>query len=252
MTSTVLDALLGSRIRRGTHETSLPTEGLLETGIPDLDAFIGGLPRGRTCEILGPASAGKTTLLLSLLRQAMSPGATARDGDAAPRSRAGGACGSPEEEVRAGGSRAVALVDLSRTVFPGGRWAQGRLLVVRPKSAELGLRALDVLLSSASFEIIALVGSLPRGLPEALRVRVARLCREAGTSVVACGEHPVFSSCCALRLELDPLPDGVVVARVTKNRQGPLGERRLLLRHFPRLRVDAQVSPLRLVGQEVA
>ena len=58
----VLDTLLGSRIRRGTHETSLPAEGLLPTGIPELDAFIGGLPRGRACEILGPASAGKTTL----------------------------------------------------------------------------------------------------------------------------------------------------------------------------------------------
>jgi hypothetical protein len=224
MTSTVLDALLGSRIRRGTHETTLPTEGLLATGIPDLDAFIGGLPRGRACEILGPASAGKTTLLLSLVREAMG----------AHR-------------------RAVALVDLSRTVFPGGRWAQGRLLVVRPKSAELGLRALDVLLASASFEVIALVASLPRGLPEALRVRVARLCREAGTTVVACGEHPVFSSCCALRLEMDPLPDGAVMARVTKNRQGPLGERRLSLRHLPRLLradpLDPQVSPLHLVGE---
>jgi recombination protein RecA len=42
------------------------------TGFPDLDRAlgIGGLPQGRVCELLGPATSGKTTLALKFLAQA--------------------------------------------------------------------------------------------------------------------------------------------------------------------------------------
>jgi recombination protein RecA len=44
----------------------------IPTGFPDLDRAlgIGGLPKGRVCELVGPATSGKTTLALKFLAQA--------------------------------------------------------------------------------------------------------------------------------------------------------------------------------------
>lgn len=50
--------------------TDLPEAETLPTGIAALDRLTGGLPRGRITEILGPASSGRTSLLLSTLAQA--------------------------------------------------------------------------------------------------------------------------------------------------------------------------------------
>lgn len=48
----------------------------IPTGFPHLDRAlgIGGLPKGRLCEIVGPATSGKTTLALKLLSQAQAGG----------------------------------------------------------------------------------------------------------------------------------------------------------------------------------
>ena len=43
----------------------------------DLALGVGGLPRGRMCEIFGPESSGKTTLCLSLIAEAQKAGGTA-------------------------------------------------------------------------------------------------------------------------------------------------------------------------------
>jgi recombination protein RecA len=51
----------------------------IPTGFPDLDHAlgIGGLPKGRICELLGPATSGKTTLALKFLVQAQASGGQA-------------------------------------------------------------------------------------------------------------------------------------------------------------------------------
>ena len=46
----------------------------------DLALGVGGLPRGRICEIFGPESSGKTTLCLALIAEAQKKGGTAGDG----------------------------------------------------------------------------------------------------------------------------------------------------------------------------
>jgi recombination protein RecA len=48
----------------------------IPTGFPRLDRVlgIGGLPKGRVCEVLGPATSGKTTLALKFLAQAQRDG----------------------------------------------------------------------------------------------------------------------------------------------------------------------------------
>src|SRR5260370_33261669 len=40
---------------------------LVSTGIPEMDALVGGLPRGAMTEICGAACSGRTSLLLSAL-----------------------------------------------------------------------------------------------------------------------------------------------------------------------------------------
>ena len=185
----------------------LPEEGrqspFLPLGLPDFDARLGGLPRGRITEVLGPASAGKTTFMLEAL------------------ARVSGA--------RVSGSHAseglAALIDLSGTIFPEAPWAERRLLVIRPRCVEDGLRALDALSSSAAFDLLAFESSgFSHPLPEAVAVRAARLSRETGSVLLVFGTAPIFGSSCALRLELSSTRDGRVRALVTKSRQGALGE----------------------------
>src|SRR5579862_1846393 len=45
-----------------------PAPEMASSGIPALDALTGGLPRGCLTEICGPASSGRTTVLLAALR----------------------------------------------------------------------------------------------------------------------------------------------------------------------------------------
>jgi recombination protein RecA len=47
-----------------------PRPEMLSTGIPQIDALTGGIPRGCMSEIYGPASSGKTSILLATLAAA--------------------------------------------------------------------------------------------------------------------------------------------------------------------------------------
>lgn len=46
------------------------TAEVISTGIPEIDSLLGGLPRGGITEIVGPASSGRTSLMLSTLSHA--------------------------------------------------------------------------------------------------------------------------------------------------------------------------------------
>jgi len=47
-----------------------PTPQMVSSGIPALDALTGGLPRGCLTEVCGPASSGRTTVLVAALAAA--------------------------------------------------------------------------------------------------------------------------------------------------------------------------------------
>src|SRR5580765_2570312 len=57
-------------ITLASHLKIRPAPEMASTGIPALDALTGGLPRGCLTEICGPASSGRTTLLLAALAAA--------------------------------------------------------------------------------------------------------------------------------------------------------------------------------------
>src|SRR5271165_3879296 len=113
-----------------------PAPEMVSSGVPAIDALTGGLPRGCLTEICGPASSGRTTLLLAALAAA---------------TRRGEFC---------------AVVDASDALDPQSVAATGvelqRLLWVRcgenspEKSLEQLLRATDLLLESGGFGMIAL------------------------------------------------------------------------------------------------
>src|ERR1700753_1814961 len=98
---------------------------LVSTGIPSLDAVIGGLPRGAMTEICGPPCSGRTSVLLSAL---------------AARTAEGETC---------------ALIDARDSFDPAVASAAGvaleQVLWVRCQNADQALRATDLLIQAGGF-----------------------------------------------------------------------------------------------------
>ncbi len=66
---------IGTSTLRGSQLREKRTREFLSTGMKHLDLLLsGGIPRGQITEIIGPASSGKTSLLLSILSQATTRG----------------------------------------------------------------------------------------------------------------------------------------------------------------------------------
>ena len=147
------DSELGVR-RASTLER--PSPEMVSTGVPAIDALTGGLPRGALTEIVGPASSGRTSLLLSLLAQA-----TARQ-EACALVDASDAL-DPESAVAAG-------IDLKRLLWvrcrvPGS--CEARAGIARTRSevkkrtdpgahVEQALKTADLLLQSGGFGVVVL------------------------------------------------------------------------------------------------
>jgi recombination protein RecA len=68
----------GSILRLGSKDAIVPVS-VISTGSISLDAAlgVGGLPRGRICEIFGPESSGKTTIALQVIAEAQKMGGIA-------------------------------------------------------------------------------------------------------------------------------------------------------------------------------
>jgi recombination protein RecA len=96
----------------------------------DLALGVGGLPRGRTCEIYGPESSGKTTLCLSVIAEAQRQGGTA------------------------------VFVDVEHALDP--RWAKvlgvdlENLMVSQPESGEDALNITETLIRSGAVDVVVI------------------------------------------------------------------------------------------------
>src|SRR5689334_7261317 len=69
-----IESAVGSRFAAPLTFRERVAPEFIASGVPELDETTGGLPRGSITEIFGPASSGRTSLLLAVLREA-----TARD-----------------------------------------------------------------------------------------------------------------------------------------------------------------------------
>jgi len=200
-----------------------PAPEMVSSGVPAIDALTGGLPRGCLTEICGPASSGRTTLLLAALAAATRRGEFCVVVDASdaldPHSAA--ACGVELDRllwVRCGEEitqknspqKPRAKQKIPQTAFDFNRtssWPSERRL-------EQVLRATDLLLESGGFGLIILdLADLPpqaaRRIPLTTWFRFRRAVENKPTILLAIEQHPIAGSCSSLILQLGPPNDRI-------------------------------------------
>ena len=158
-----------------------PAPDLLPSGITNFDAIFGGIPRGCVTDIFGPASSGRTSLLFSLLSEAMA-----------------------REEF-------CALVDASDAFDPTSAAAAGvafaRLLWIRcGGNAEHALKATDLLLQAGGFGLVAMdLGDIApataRRISLASWYRLRRAVENTPTALVVVERAPHARACAQLAVE---------------------------------------------------
>jgi recombination protein RecA len=182
---------------------------MASSGIAELDRFTGGLPRGCLTEIYGPASSGRTSLLLAALTSATRRGefcALVDAGDAFdPQSAAdAGVLFQRLLWIRCGESSSKPNRESSRS-----RTARKNS---RLHNLDQALRTLDLLLSSGGFGLIAfdLAGVSPhltRKIPLTTWFRFRRAVETTPTILLAIEDQPLAGSCSSLLLHLSA--DGI-------------------------------------------
>jgi len=160
---------------------SRPVPELVRTGVSEVDSATGGLPRGCLTEIIGPASSGRTSLLLAILAEATVRG-----------------------EI-------CALIDAEDAFDPASAASAGvrleRLLWVRSShNAEHALKAADLIIQGGGFGLVVMdLGDTP--VPTARRIsltswfRLRRAVEHTPTVLVAVARQSNAKTCASLTLE---------------------------------------------------
>jgi hypothetical protein len=181
-----------------------PAPDMAASGIPELDSLAGGLPRGCLTEICGPASSGRTSALLASLA------AATRRQEACTLVDTTDAFHPP--------SAADAGIDLARLLWircaadaPSRRRARDR----QPPSEyrifenrlEQALRALDLLLQSGGFGLIAVdFSDVPfqavRRIPLTSWFRFQRALEHTPTVLLVMASAPCAQTCASLVFQL--------------------------------------------------
>src|ERR1700752_2944386 len=155
----------------------------LSTGVSEIDASTGGLPRGAISEIFGPASSGRTSLMYLMLSQA-----------------------TRNEEI-------CALVDTNDVFAPTAATAAGvdfdRLLWIRcAGNLEHAFKAADLLLHAGGFGLVILdlgdvAGKDARRIISSWWYRFRRTVEDRPTVLTVISEEACTRSCAAVTLELN-------------------------------------------------
>jgi hypothetical protein len=154
----------------------VPPDRMAATGCPDLDAVLGGgLRRGHLSEIIGPASSGRTTLMVNALAAATSRGEVAALVDTYDTFDPASAAGHG--------------VDLTRVLWVRGTNDPGRAL----KAYSLILQAGGFGL--AAFDLSDAPPAALRGFPWTTWMRIARIIEGGDTVALLVGlDHLARSS----------------------------------------------------------
>src|ERR1700737_4724788 len=158
---------------------------LVSSGIPQIDAAVGGLPRGAMTEICGPACSGRTSLLLSVL---------------ASRTADGEVC---------------AFVDARDSFDPLSAQSAGvalkQLLWVRCQNIDQALRATDLLIQAGGFGLVAVdLSDVPqktvRQVPLNAWFRFRRAVEDTPTILLVFEQEANAKTCASLVLRLEAGP----------------------------------------------
>ncbi len=161
----------------------------LPTGVATIDAMLfGGFPRGQLSEVHGPASSGRTGLVLALLARSTGGGALAAFVD-------------PDDRLDPS-SAAAAGVDLARLLWLRGQGIPGQ------KGLAEAVAAVGTLAGSGLFETVVLdlagVPEAERRLPGATWIRLQRTVEDAPTALVLLADRHVACGPGGVSLALAP------------------------------------------------
>jgi len=203
-------ALHDSRLAGVTPASRLavPALEMVSSGIAEMDALTGGLPRGCLTEICGPASSGRTTMLLAALAAATKRGEFCAVVDASDAL-------DPQSIAAAG-------IELDRLL-----WVRcGENSHLAEHRLEQLLRATDLLLESGGFGLIALdLGDLQpqtaRRIPLTTWFRFRRAVEHTPTVLLAVERQSIAGSCSSLLIKLDSIKLGMAENRASADSQFP-------------------------------
>jgi len=207
-----------------------PTPEIATSGIPALDALIGGLPRGCLTELCGPASSGRTSVMLAALAAATRRGEYCAVIDASDTLDLYSLCavGADLDRllwIRADEAQSKGDPSLSRFMRQNGGFDISRNKPERPREShktpknyprpkfqfehrlEQVLRATDLLLESGGFGLILLdLADIPyqsaRRIPLTTWFRFRRAVEHKPTILLAIEQQPIAGSCSSLQLRL--------------------------------------------------
>jgi hypothetical protein len=166
----------------------------LPTAIAAIDALTGGgLPRGQLSQVHGPASSGRTGVLVSLVASVTSAGGLAALVDPLDRFDPGSAAG--------------AGADLARLLWLRG--PRGDREETTAKALADAAAAVATLAGSGLFDLVALdlagAGPVACRLPSTTWLRLARLVEEMPTALLVLADGPVAQSPGGASIALEPV-----------------------------------------------
>jgi hypothetical protein len=201
-------------VTRASHLNIRPALEMVYSGVPAIDALTGGLPRGCLTEIYGPASSGRTTLMLAALAAATRRGEFCVVVDASDALDPHSAAAAGVELDR------LLWVRCGKTSPPGELSPRTHRNTEKLKDPiqsqnkyqaehclEQVLRATDLLLESGGFGLIVLdLADLPvqasRRIPLTTWFRFRRAIENKPTILLAIEQHPIAGSCSSVLLKL--------------------------------------------------
>jgi recombination protein RecA len=186
-----IEAFLEARIPSALGVRAKFNPEIVSTGIPELDQQTGGIPRGCLTEICGPTSSGRTTVVLSLMREI---------------TRQGECC---------------ALIDNSNAFDPLSAFTQGvdlrRVLWIRCNSRHCvgtatgdALRVTDWVINAGGFGLIVLdlgdvTEKITGRIPRSYWFKYRRSVDGTRAAFLVVGQHAMAKSCATLALQLQTL-----------------------------------------------
>ena len=194
-----------------------PAPEMVSSGIRELDALTGGLPRGCVTEIYGPASSGRTSILLSALTCATQRGEVCALVDASDALDPGSAVAAGVEMkrllwVRCGKTVPGSQVPvLSSSGTHGYRNSDGKEFSAERRvwesRLEQVLKVTDLILQSNGFGMIVLdLGDIPvrsaRRIPLASWFRFRRVIEHTPTVLLVLEQQPIAGSCSSVLVKV--------------------------------------------------
>ncbi len=194
----------------GARLEARPANALASTGIPAIDALAGGLPRGALSEIYGPASSGRTSLVLSALaeataRQEVCALVDASDSFDPASAAAAGVDLSRVLWVRCGAATALRPRAADRSISRGGDSDEQ---AQRFRPLERVLKVTDLLLQSGGFGMVLVeLGDVPpqmaRRIPLTSWFRFRRAVENTPTVLLVVEQEPYAKTCASLVLKME-------------------------------------------------